>query len=574
MSRALRFSGAVFPVLAAIWVGGVAGVDLRPGAAVATAALVVAAVLLRLRRGGVALDAPRLWLGALVAWLAVTAAAQPVAPGPAAYLVAVAAVAWGLALLVADWRSRAWATAAVALLGACSGLALIGGRLVEGVRSDGLFGNPNLSATVALLGLASAPFVRLPGIARLALATPALAGIVASGSRASMLATGALATVWLLTSAPRRGVRLAVLGVLAIGAAGLSLRIATDHDPLRFERVRIWGVALRVTLHHLPWGTGPSGFADRAVAFNFPRERAFARFARVPDLAESDALQLAATQGLPGVALAGGLLLVLLRSLRKAGPHGWGCAAALAMSSAFHTQLPFPVLAWTATLALGAALPCTRRVRARAPGGTHLAVGIAATSVLAMALIRPEGWLGGDPDGFLATANAMAVSQPHHGPLLADAEALAVRAVTLRPHWGLGWRTVGQLRAQRALGTDNHALWSAAREAFREARGRNPLDAFAALGEGRTSRELGEMAQARGALRAAVALEPNLVGGWLELALIAAEEGRIEPARRAHANAVRALTAKTGQGTAYEQALQALDPHTAQRVRAALRDRP
>lgn len=571
MSRLLKYVGVVLGVLAAIWVGGAAGVDLRTGAVVATVALMVAAVMLRLQRGGVAFDAPRVWLGALVLWLAVGAVLQPVAASAAASLVAIAAVAWGLALLVADWRSRAWARAAVAGLGACSGLALLAGRVVEGMRSDGLFGNPNLSATVALLGLASAPYVRAPAIARLALAAPALAGVVASGSRAAMLATGALAVVWLVSSAPRRGARLAVLGVLAIGVAGLSLRLATDRDPLRFERVRIWGVALRVTLHHLPWGTGPTGFADRAVAFNFPREQAFARYGRFPDLAESDFLQLAATAGLPGVVLAGGLLLALFRRLRTAGPQGWGCAAVLAVSSAVHTQLVFPVLAWTATLAMAASVPCSRRVRARAAGATLLAVGIAAGGVLTTALVRPEGWLGGDPAELLRTANAMAAAQPRHVPRLADAEALAVQAVALRPQWGLAWRTVGQLRAQRARLTRNRELWSSARDAFREARTRNPLDAFAALGEGRAARELGDVTQARGALRAAVTLEPNLVGGWMELARVAVEEGRLLSAQHAHANAARALATEVSHPSRYEQELKAFDRDTAQRVLAALR---
>lgn len=572
MPRALRWIGAAVALVAATWVGGADGVDLRPWAVALGVAMLVAALVVRARHGGLAVDAPRVALGALVVWNAVLAVTLTVPPSDAAAVVATGAVAWGLCALVADWRARAWACGAVAGLGACSGLLLVVGRWIEGVRSDGLLGNPNLSASVALLGLASTPFVRLPVAARWTMGAASALGILASGSRASVLGLAAVAVAWLLTGPARRLARLAAAAVLVIGLGVLAVRLAADRDPLRWERVRIWGVALQVARDHLPWGTGPAGFADAAVSRNFPHLDRPARYGLVPDLAESDLLQLAATVGVPGVGLAAWLALALVQRARRAGPHAWGCLVALAVTSAFHTQLPVPVVAWTATLALAAAVPGTRRRRTRAGLPTVLACGMLAGTLVAVAIVQPAWWLGGRPDDHLTAARALAAAGPKSDPRLADAEALASRAVALRPGWGEGWRVLGALRAARAFLRDDARLWAAARDDLTRARSCNPLDALAALELGRTQRALGAAGPARAAFRAAVGLEPNLVGAWLELALLDVEQGRVEAARGAFDRAERALAARPGQPTPYEEALSSFDPSTLARLAATLRE--
>ncbi len=131
----------------------------------------------------------------------------------------------------------------------------------------------------------------------------AAAGVVASGSRAALVGVVAVAATWALARRGGRRTRLAAALLVALAVAGFSVRLATDRDPLRYERVRIWAVAVRVAAAEFPLGCGPSGYADAAMAHNFPREGEFARFARLPDVAESDLLQLAATLGLPGVIL-------------------------------------------------------------------------------------------------------------------------------------------------------------------------------------------------------------------------------------------------------------------------------
>ncbi|MCU0292761.1 MAG: O-antigen ligase family protein [Thermoanaerobaculaceae bacterium] len=573
MPRALRHLGIALAILAGMWVAGADGAYLRPGAAVATALVVVLLTGLRGSLGGLAVDAPRLWLGGLVAWAAIAAAAMPVARSEAGYLTAVGAVAWLVALVTSGWRARAWACGAVTGLGAMSGLSLMVGRWAEGVRSDGLLGNPNLSATVALLGLASAPFVRLPVAARLALGGCTLGGIVASGSRAAMLGTGAMTLVWMLAGARNRWLRRGALVALLVVAAGLATRLATDRDPLRFERVRIWSTALAVARDSFPWGTGPGGFADAAIAHNFPQSNRPARFGLLPTLAESDLLQLLATLGLPGMLLGGGLAWSLLRSLRAPAAHLAGCVATVAVTSAFHTQLAAPVVAWTATMAVAAALPPGRRWHVPMPASAVRAGGSLLATVLAVALLQPAWWLGGTPGSLLDGARALAAQAPRSDARLADAEALAWRATTVRPRWSEAWSTLGAVRAARARLRDDPALWPPTIAAFRQARRCNPLSAFAALEEGRAARAARNYPAARAALQAAVGLEPNLAAAWTELAGLALQEGRLAAARRNLAEAMRAAAIRVEHPTPYEHVLLAVDPAALARLHAALLER-
>lgn len=572
MPRALRHLGITLAILAGVWVAGADGAYLRPGAAVVTALVVVLLSGLRGSLGGLAVDAPRLWLGGLVGWTAIAAATMPVACSEAGYLAAVGVVAWLLAMVTSDWRTRAWACGAVTGLGAMSGLFLMVGRWAEGMRSDGLLGNPNLSATVALLGLASVPFVRLPAAARLALGAFSLGGIVASGSRAAMLGAGAMTLAWLLAGARSRWLRRGALAALLVAGIGLAARLATDRDPLRFERLRIWSTAAAVARESLPWGTGPGGFADAAIAHNFPQSNRLARFGLLPTLAESDLLQLLAGLGLPGVLLGGGLAWSLLRRVRGPAAHLAGCVAAVAATSAFHTQLTAPVVAWTATMAIAAALPPARRWHARVPPAAALAGGSLLATLLAVALLQPSWWLGGTPGSLLDRATALAAQVPRSDARLADAEVLAWRATTVRPRWSEAWSTLGAVRAARVRLRDDQALWAPALAAFRKARECNPLNAFAALEEGRAARASRDYPAARAALQAAVRLEPNLAGAWTELASLALEEGRLGAARRNLSEAMRTIAIRVEHPTPYEQALLAVDPATLARLHAALQE--
>lgn len=564
---ALNALPAALVPLALAWVVAGQGVALPGWLAAAT--VVVIGVLAGLTLiEGVTWHAPLSWLAGLVGWAALAAAVRPVAPAPAAWTVAIGVVAFALALVASTPRGGAWAAAAAVTAGAAAAGWLIAERLTVAARPAGPFGNPNQAATVPLLALAFLPWLRLPVAARVTLAVPLVAGVLASGSRGGLLGLLALGLAWgFAASGPR--VRRAAVAAALVAAAVLALRLATDRDPLRFERLRIWRAAATAAVAELPLGAGPSGFVDAVLPHNFPRVGEAARYHRIPGVAESDYLELATTLGLPGLALVLGLAVAVMRRLR--GARGLGVAAALAVTSAVNTQLAVPVVAWLATLALAAALPRPHgrplRVGPVLAAALLLAVGVPA----AIALRWPAGGLGEDPASLIARAEAAWAATPAD-PALADAEALAWRATRLAPRSGKGWRTLATVRLERARQRGDADLARAAAAAFAEARQVNPLDAWAALGQGQAHRLVGEATASRAALEAAVRLEPNFVPAWLELALLGLEQGDLARARDALG---RAEAARRGRVPAafvsdYERALLAADPALVHRLHAAV----
>jgi hypothetical protein len=564
---ALNALPAALVPLAVAWLGAARGIDLPAWLAVATVAvvgLITAATVIE----GVRWHASLTWLAGLVAWAAVAAAVRPVAPAPAAWPVATGVVAVALALVASTPRGAAWAGVAVVTAGAACGGWLVAERLYVDARPAGPFGNPNPAATVALLALALVPWLRLPVAARVALGIPLAAGVLASGSRGGLLGLLALGVVWGIAATGPRVRRVAVVAAL-VAAAGLALRLASDRDPLRFERVRIWRSAGSAAVAELPLGAGPSGFVDAVLPHNFPRDGELARYHRIPGLAESDYLQLATTLGLPGLACGLGLAAAVARRLR--GARGLGVATVLAMTSAVNTQLVIPAVGWLATLAVASALPRPRGRPLRSEPILTAALLLAVGVPVALALRWPDGGLGEDPGPLIARAEAALASTPTD-PAFADAEALAWRATRLAPRRGKAWRALAALQLERARQRGDAGLARAAAAAFAEARRVNPLDAWAALGQAQSHRAIGETAAARAALEAAVRLEPNFVPAWLELALLDLEGGDLARVRDALAriDAARRGRVPAAFVSEYERALLAADPALLRRLQVAV----
>jgi len=517
---------------------------------------------------GVRGDAPLAWLVALVGWAALAAALRPVAPAPAAWLVAIGVTAVASALVVATPRGAAWARVAVVTAGlGCAGWLAVE-RLAVAARPAGPFGNPNPAATVCVLALALLPWLRVARHWRVGAAALLAGGVVASGSRGSLLGLFALGLAWGLAASGPRVRRAAVVAVL-VAIVGLVARLAGDRDPLRFERLRIWRSAAAAAVAELPLGCGPSGFVDAVLPHNFPRAGEFARYHRIPGLAESDPLQLAVALGLPGLVAGLGLVVAVARRLR--GARAVGVAAVLAATSAVNTQLVIPAVAWLATLALAAALPRPRGARVRIAPGLAAAWLLALGVPAALALRWPAGGLGEDPAPLVARAETLLVGA-RDDAARSDAEASAWRATRLAPRGGKAWRTLGTVRLERARRRGDSELARGAVAAFAEARRVNPLDAWAAFGEGQARRALGEAPAARAALEGAVRLEPNFVPAWLELALLGVEQGDLRRAREA---LERAATARRGRTPAsfvsdYERALLAVDPALLARLERAI----
>ena len=474
---------------AAAWVLAAGGV--QPPAAVIVLTVTVAATLLVRDLATVArLTGPVAWAGALVVWIAADAALRPVAAFDAARCTAAGLLAVALLAVGGAPRAAAWGKIAVVGAGTCAALWMVFERMRHSGRPAGPFGNPNGAATLVLLGLALVPFLRAPLGVRGVLLTVDAAGVVASGSRGALLGAVAVAMVWGFSG--RRSRRLAAISaiVAAVAVIGIGLRLAVDRDPLRFDRVRIWGVALRVAAAELPLGCGPGGYADAAIAHNFPRDGEFARFARLPDLAESDFLAAAASLGLPGVVLMAGLLTSLVHGLRRSGPAAWGVAAGLGFTSAVNSQAMVWGVAWSGALALGCALP--RRRGRRLNGSRFAAIAtIAAMAVAAGAVLSLPDWgLGVGPLAEVERAEAALRAHPESDPALADAEAEASLACSARPRFARAWRLLGRVRLTRAAVRNEEALVAASAEAFAQARAVNPLDAWGALGEGVARRML------------------------------------------------------------------------------------
>jgi tetratricopeptide (TPR) repeat protein len=253
--------------------------------------------------------------------------------------------------------------------------------------------------------------------------------------------------------------------------------------------------------------------------------------------------------------------------------RGVALPVALAVSSAVNTQLAAPVVAWLAVLAMVAsARPRARPLRLVAP---PLATVVLATIVavpLGVALTWPSPGLAEDPEAVLSRAEAASRRAGGDDAALADASGGAWRATGLRPRWGRAWRSVGSISLERAAVRREAALAEDAAAAFRNAREVNPLDVWAALGEGQACRLLGEVGAAGAAFQVAVRIEPNCVPCWLELAVLGAEAGDVEAARAALAEAeqAEALSRRSTFVSAYERRLAETNPAAVARLRAIL----
>jgi hypothetical protein len=542
-----------------------------PAPWVVAATVVVVSGLCLATRACTVREGPPAWLAGLLAWAALDAALRPVAIGDAARLLATGVVALGLVVVTRNPRAAAWGRLGAVAAGIVAAAWLITERLLHGGRPPGPFGNPNLAATPALLALALAPFLPAPAVARGALMAVAGAGVVASGSRAALVGAVALAAAWVVSRRVGRATRLAAAILVVIAVAGFGVRLATDRDPLRYERVRIWAVAVRVAAAEFPLGCGPGGYADAAMAHNFPRQGEFARFARLPDLAESDVLQLAATLGLPGVLLLAGLAWSVVHRLPKSDARAWGVLAAALVTSAFNSQLMVPAVAWTLALAVGSVLP---RVVGRRDRGSRWAT-VAAVAALAVVtgavLALPDFGAGEPPECLVDRADAVLRTRPSDGSALADAEAMTWQACAARPRYGRGWRILGGIRLRRASLCGEADVAAAAAEAFARGREVNALDVWGAVGEGQARRLLGDTRGAWQAFNAALLLEPNCVPAWLERAVLHLAEGELGPAREAlrRAEAAQARARRAAFVSAYEVALAYADPVTLEQLRAA-----
>ena len=568
LARPLKHAPALLVPLALAWI-------VAPGALAPSISAVTVGVVAALCVAGFGTcttwAGPRAWLAGLLAWAALDAALRPVATSDAAHLLAVGIVALGLVVVTGAPRPAAWGRLAVVVAGTSAAAWLAIERLLQPGRPSGPFGNPNLAATPALLAVAMTPMLSASTAVRGTLMAVAVAGVVASGSRAALVGLVAVAATWALARTGARKARLSAVALVVVAAAGLGVRLAADRDPLRYERVRIWAVALRVAAAEFPLGCGPGGYADVAVAHNFPRDGEFARYARLPDVAESDLLQLGATLGVPGLILLVGLAGSVARRVPANDGHAWGVLAAGLVTCAFNSQLMVPAVAWTLALAGGSVLPPVRPRGEFAPQWAKVAILLTLAVACGAVLALPDFGVGEAPDRLVSRADAMLRAHPGDGDVLADTEALAWRACAARPRYGRAWRVLGNIRLRRAVLSGGPDVATAAARAFGRAREVNPLDVWAAVGEGQALRMLGDNRGAWQAFNRAVVLEPNCVPAWLERSLLYLAQGELAAARDALRRAEAAAARAQGSTfvSAYERMLATADSTTLASLRSA-----
>lgn len=546
--------------LGLLWVSGAAGVGF-PIEVSWSSALVLGYLAWRRLSRGVFLDFSFFALLALVVWAFFLTLVRRVPWEAAAPPLATGALVVLLACVVAHPAGRFWLERSVLAGGLLAAAWLIVERALLPGRPAGPFGNPNPAATWAVLALA---VLWSQTQRRLVLPTfVLLGGVLASESRAAILAVGALAALRFFSTVHPRW-RLTSSLVLFLCLVGFLWRLARDRDPLRFERIRIWRVAVQVVVDSFPLGTAPGGFREAAIARNFPRDGEFARFHRIPGLAESDVLQLAASLGVPGLLLGFFLVGRVVQARCRQGWHALAPALALGVTSGFHSQLCFPVVALPAVVA------------GRFSGSWR--VRLAPSS--ALLLVWPVAiWAGahvvhsGGPIGTAMAIVKQALAKPTTTPEeLADCLPKLSVAAELAPRSSEVRRLLGFL--QLALGQktrDAHIVEDAV-ASFSQALERNPNDVWAALGEAEAWLTLGEAQRGQIAARRSLGIEPNCVPCWLVLCEAQYASGELAAARHSwrKAQEIKRKARRHVFVTNYESALVRADPIRVRRLAAAL----
>ncbi|MFN3413853.1 MAG: O-antigen ligase family protein, partial [Thermoanaerobaculum sp.] len=558
---------AMLVPLALLWVASADGVFLAPWVAGVSAAIVGFLAWRRMLRG-VRVGPPFVWLLGFFLWALISALAQPVSWDRAAQLAAIALFAGMLALIAAHPLGRRWMGVAVMAAGVLCALWLLVERVFLGGRPAGPFGNPNVAATVVVLAFAHSDLVQ--SRRSWVWLTLLLAGVLAAESRAAMLAVVVLCFLWLGLRLPRRWKALLLLGVV-VAAWGLAWRMALDPDPLRFERLRIWKAALETAWDFAPWGTGPGGFGDAVLARNFPREGEFARFHRIPDLAESDLLHLAAALGVPGLVLAAGLVWSTFRAWAGRGLKALSPALTVVVTGLFHSQMLWPVLAFFAV----SAGRFSGRWRLRFSPGPAFLLLWPLVGWAAAALPWPNGVVVPSLQERLLKVREV-LRQEASSEQLGDALVEATAIARESPRSAEALRTVGLVQVRLARATGDASAAHAAIATFRRAQETNPKDVWAYYGEAEARVVLGQWEGARGAALRALALEPNCVPCWLTVAQSQLFLGMPEAARETYRKALAAERRARGYPfvSAYERALASPDPLLKLRLALALGEKP
>jgi O-antigen ligase len=492
MSSAVRAAAVIAVVAVATWGEGGASAPSLLAQHLVLAAVVAAAALAAPSPGVPSRGPAAAWM----VFAALAAAGAAVAPyAYAAWLVLVDLLAFGAVVWLAAGVPAAVGRAlppALAVLASLHGLAAVVQRLGGDPRPASSFLNTNhLAAWLAAAAIVSAGAAvdggarRLPRAAYGAACALALAGIFVTGSRGAVagLAVGAAVLVAMELEGRPAQTRRRILGVAALvvvaTTSGVALRFATDSDPYRFLRTRIWSASLSAAIES-PWkGTGPGQFAAAAPNLNFPVEFTPLRYERTFRTPHSDLLRSVCEFGWPaGIAALLAAALLALETVRERRRSSAGTRAAFAALCALAAQgLVDDLSTRPALVLLAAALVgvVAARPRAGAVGERRSFAALAAAFGIVLALGV------GEAAGFAAWRD---VHDLPPGRLDASRLARLRRGLRWNPMQPDYWKRL----ADHAVG-DGRAWriedYSAAREAAEHARRLQPADAVYAREEAR-----------------------------------------------------------------------------------------
>jgi tetratricopeptide (TPR) repeat protein len=369
--------------------------------------------------------------------------------------------------------------------------------------------------------------------------------------------------------------RLRTLGTAAAGVLALSVlvwRFISQPDLLAWYRVSIWRAVLEIWARRPITGVGPGSLVEAAGVERILHSDQVGRYQFVVSYAESTPLAVLVQLGLVGLGLAVVAAVLWLLAARSAGaldqPAVRAALAGAAVFALFHDLLTAdPVLWWWAVLAGAVERPLdVAGVAAteRASAGVRWLLGLAMAWLTAWGLLAPaharvlwrgspatadavervlrvEPWFDEAPAGrvveLLAATDRWSWTDA--------AEALHWAEVARRTHPGLArrWADVGRVRIRIVtdLGGTRHDV-EAAERALDRACALDPHLPWTWLERARLARIVGEHEVAIQFTRRALDEEPNTVRGWLLLARLHADLGRVDAARHALVEAGRRET--------------------------------
>jgi O-antigen ligase len=522
---------------------------------------------------------------AFVGWGVAAAVGSSSTPLAARETVAVWFVAWGLWLFARRAGERSVRLGSIALASTAAILAL--GVMLEAagaemIRVGGLLENPNVTA--ALL-VAAIPLLSITGTRPrwiLVAGGSVLLGLIATGSRAGLLAVLLAGAVILPRGRPRTfGLLAGVLGAVGV----LTWRFVSQPDILAWFRPAIWGAVFRIWGTQ-PWsGVGPGGLADAAGVERLLHDDHVGQHQFLIAYAESTPLAVLVQTGLVGMFIAVAAVVLWWMGWRRRGAlsrHLRGALAAMVVIGAFHDVLTVDVVLWWWAVAIGLmeahGVPRPAKTEDREKIlPSQIVFGMAFAFIVLWGVVQPAWarwlWRSEGPEaGVVARATRAELwydapfewqprnllrQTPWRWHEAAEAIALSEEAARIHPGAARLWSLSGIVHARviTDLGPWPDSV-QRARKAFARAVELEPHQPWPWLEWARLERNLGHTERAVDLVTSALEEEPHAVRARLFLARLLADLGEKEAAREALDTALRSVRLRMRPGlNAYEREL-------------------